>query len=226
MVEGSKQTLIPAVPGVLVRITEEGAVVDFGSNGRHILPIEQTDVIAQAERLRQANLAEHQASLHTQIGDKFWRWDGENLVRLGSDYFKDKKYLVFLYAEPDDASSIERVRQFSRAYEDIEERNPTAEVVLMSAASKVQPFFDQDAPTFPVMTWHMSSGYIYALDQQPGERPAVVITDFSNRIIHHPDQGSPDWESVDLAEWIHNIIEQDQQKLEAEPLRQKFLERE
>lgn len=223
-VEGRERTILPLINGVVVRVSEQGVLADFGSSGRHLFPLEATDILTRAEAIQADPKLKPTPLLQTQIGDKFWRWNGENMQRLGGHYFEHKDYFVFLYAEPQEATSVKAVAKLSQAYDEIVRQSPEAEVVLLSANREVQPFFDQDAPEFPVMVWHMSKGYIYALAHPLDQRPAVVVTDANNRILY-PTEGTADFPEVaDWAGWIHDLIERDQAQLAADPVRAPYLQ--
>lgn len=212
-VDGQAVTLLPEMRAVVIRVTDEGVWLDFGSRGQHLVPVEQTDVPASYEAIRSGALDKPMANLSAQISDKFWRWNGTRLERLGTAYFVGTERLVFLYADPREADSVELVRAFSRAYEAIRAANPGTEVVIIPGNALVQPFFDQDAPLFPVMTWHMAPGYIHALRHGVDDFPMVAITDYENRLIARVPAAEIPQE--DLAGWIHGILERDRAALEA-----------
>jgi len=98
---GRAEPLRAGTPGVLIRVEASGlARVDFSSQGKHEIPIEKTDVVENANRIRRGELEKAEPNFIHAIAPRLVDPTGEKLIPLGPEASADRPGFLCVFADP------------------------------------------------------------------------------------------------------------------------------
>ena len=74
LLEGRDKPMDARIPGILIRVNDDGTlVVEWGSDGRAVVPIDQTDVVVRANRIRSGERYKSGPNVSFSIGNKIFK---------------------------------------------------------------------------------------------------------------------------------------------------------
>jgi hypothetical protein len=102
---GGRATLAPGLAGVLIRIEEGGvARIDFGRDGLAEVPVAETDLVANAERIRLGELAKDSSNFVLDIGPRLVDPAADALRPFGLREAGEYDAFLCVFADPGAAS--------------------------------------------------------------------------------------------------------------------------
>ncbi len=90
-------TLSPRVRGVLVRVEETHALIDFGRDGVHSIPLEETDVLEKAELLWRGDLVKALPNFVHQTKNVWLEWSGDKGRLVELEELQETRAFLLLY---------------------------------------------------------------------------------------------------------------------------------
>jgi hypothetical protein len=99
---GPEQALPSGATGVLIRVEEDGkhARIDFGRDGIHEVPVDQTDLVESANRVRRGELEKLAPNFVLAIGPRLLDSKGDALHPLGFRAASEQRLFLCVFADP------------------------------------------------------------------------------------------------------------------------------
>lgn len=194
---GGGKTLDPRFPGVLVRVEAGGrARIDFGRDGIHDVPLERSDVVDRANRVRLGLEAKQAPNFLYMVGPRLLDAGGERPRPF--PYLEAVAYERFLlvFANVTDADFPKLVESLRP----VAERDDLLTLVFPQGRvsdSDVRERLRAASWHVPFLYDHLSEGYTTTLLEAGTRPPAVMLVSDEGRLIH---QGS--WSPRSRAELL------------------------
>jgi hypothetical protein len=100
---GRAQPLKAGQQGVLIRVQPGGlARIDFSTRGKFPVPIDKTDLVENANRIRRGEIAKELPNFVYAIGARLVDTEAETLRGLPHDLFADRPGFLCVFADPSD----------------------------------------------------------------------------------------------------------------------------
>jgi hypothetical protein len=169
--------------GVLVRVEPDGrARVDFGGDGLHELPIDATDLVDRANRVRRGELEKMAPNLSLAIGTKLWNPAADPPRKFGLDDAMGRPGFLAVFADP----AAEGFADLAAALAPLADRHGVlsvlvpqgrhsdAEVNRRLVALGWKPAFVLD---------YLSAGYTASLIDESSPKPALLLQTNEGRVL-------------------------------------------
>lgn len=170
--------------GILIRVENETALVDFGHNGIHHLSLQDTDFNASfkhgSKRLRGLFSERYEKMFYMPFDLKGLR-HGE----LGSfDYF------VIVYFEFDPALEASLLSNTLAVYDKLFIREYNTQILLLpyGATAPHMTSFIKQKFNYPTVADHLKKSFIYANQHEPMRMEGTVLIDDNGRILYRSFQ--------------------------------------
>ncbi len=99
---GREKPLRAGTLGVLIRVATSGvARIDFGSAGKYEVPVDETDLVEQADRIRRGELEKSAPNFTEAIGTRLVDSAGQQLSALAPAASADRPGFLCVFADPD-----------------------------------------------------------------------------------------------------------------------------
>ena len=176
---------VPAgTKGILIRVENETALVDFGHNGIHHLPLADTDFDAL---FKHGSKRSH--GLFSERYEKMFYMpfdlQGLRYGELGSfDYF------VIVYFEFDPSLEASSLSNILAVYDKLFIREYNTQIMLLpygATAPHMRSFIKQNF-NYPTVADHLKKSFIHANQHEPMQMEGTVLIDDNGRIIYRSFQ--------------------------------------
>jgi hypothetical protein len=97
---GSNRPVAANARGVLIRVEADGARVDFGRDGLHRVPVDATDLVERANRVRTAELAKTAPNFVLAVGTRLVDAASDPPVAVHFDDLLEKNLFLCVFADP------------------------------------------------------------------------------------------------------------------------------
>jgi hypothetical protein len=102
---GQEKSLRKGDAGVLIRVESSGrAVIDFGRDGRHAVPVDETDLLEEANRIRRGEATKLAPNFALAIGPRLVDSSADPPHQLALDESMRRAVFLCVFADPDDAN--------------------------------------------------------------------------------------------------------------------------
>lgn len=169
---------------VLLRVEGDELLLDFGRNGISKVNPKDTDFYTRVHEFMTGTSTKEFPNFALQIGNKmmtFGRGSESGPIR-----FKEAEALeiyILLYLQDYDPDFAQELFNFGLAYDDLKEKWPSIEVVLMPRDRKFYDFGATVGYSVPFIAPHMRAGYINSLQHGIDTPPGFVAVDNNGRIL-------------------------------------------
>lgn len=190
--EGRAKPLRAGQQGVLLRVQAGGRLdVDFGRHGNYVVPVDRTDALENANRIRKGELSKLAPNLTLAIGPRLLTSAGKRLAPLGLEATEGVRGYLLVLADP----SAETFPALAASLAPLAARDGLMTVLLpygtaKSPASKGEA---RDAAVrdaliaagwkVPFLYSHLVSSYRESLLGQDVEPPAVSLQTSEGRVL-------------------------------------------
>ena len=180
---GRTTPLRPEFPGVLIRVEPSGAaLIDFGRDGRHEVPIERTDLLERANRVRRGELEKLGPNLLFSIGPRLL--DSAAETPQPFEYSAAAKHRAFLlvFADPDG----EPFEGLAASLAPLRERAGALTIVFplgRHSDAEVRQELRRIGWKVPFLYDHLSDAYAGTLLPEGTSPPAVLLVTGEGRLL-------------------------------------------
>lgn len=98
---GREQPLPAGSVGVLIRVEASGARIDFSSDGKYGVPVERTDLVERANRIRRGESTKDAPNFTWAIHTRMLDSGADELVALNPELVVDRPGFLCVFADPD-----------------------------------------------------------------------------------------------------------------------------
>lgn len=206
-ISDSDKTIESNYRGILMRVEEEHAVVNFGRYGTHRINIEETNFISSMQELLDADKLKQASQFQDQMFNKFFKLEDEEFVQSVKEDIYVFDYFLLFYADLKTPESEEVVSWFLKNKEVLV--NLSCSPLLMPMDSTEKELLDDIRDlgwTYPSVYHWTYQGHKKALSFDPTPNPSIILIDGSGRMI---SRGS----NTDFLHSVGDIIKEDKKKI-------------
>ena len=174
--------------GMLIRIEQGEAIMDFGRDGIRAVPVDMTDIPASLENEDELKTWEESGHILSQISNKFF-WP-DNMDKVLAQHFVPVDYLFIVYQDVGSESGIEATDALMEVYPDIRAVFSQLEFVtipLDETTEEVLPDLKGSEPAWPVMLPFLAPSYTYVLHHDVTEQTGVLM-DKNGKVLARLDE--------------------------------------
>jgi hypothetical protein len=180
---GRAEPLVPGIAGVLIRVENGGnARIDFGRDGLFEVPIEATDLLANANRIRRGELDKLAANFVLDIGPRLVDSGSETLRPFGVRAAGERSGFLCVFADPSAAGFAD----LAAALAPLRDRERVLTILFAQGshpdAALRERLRSLDWP-IPFMLDHMSEPYTRSLLPEGTPLPAVLLLTREGRVL-------------------------------------------
>lgn len=180
---GSGATLPTEFPGVLVRVESPTlARIDFGRDGVHEVPIDATDLVARAERVRRGELEKTAPNFVWAIGARLLDSSAPALATLSLPRIAANREFLCVFADP----RAEDFPELARALAPLRGRDGV-ETILFPQGQRpdveVYARLRSLGWTVPFVHDHLSEAYTRSLVAEGTPTPSVLLVTDEGRVL-------------------------------------------
>jgi hypothetical protein len=185
---GQLARLSPGRQGILIRAEENGALLDLGGFGVHLIPYEDTDIPSRLEAISAEAGWERSGLLASQLGNKFF-WPA-NHQQTTTRMVQGKDYFLLSYLNIGSPASTEATQTLVEVEPGLTEKYPQLTfwtIPLDSGRAEILKDLEATEINWPVMLPTLTQGYTQSLQHHP-EDPTAVLIDKNGRILLRLEQ--------------------------------------
>jgi len=201
---GRARPLSPGVLGVLIRVESSGAaLVDFGRDGRHEVPVGATDLVERANRIRVGELHKMAPNFVLAIGPRLLDSESATPRTFGVLATSRKRTFLTVFADPD----AEDFPELVEAVAPLREREGLLTILLPQGEhpdSRVRERLRGLGWTVPFVYDHLSEIYSRSLLTEGARLPALLLQTAEGRLLFQ-------------SEWRAGVVGELRSALEAAP---------
>lgn len=179
----------PGTSGVLIRVEPARvARIDFGRDGLHEIPIDRTDLVARANRVREGTLEKLAANFALAIGPRLLDARAEPLAPLGFDEVAAARRFLCVFGDP----STKELRALAKQLAPLRERDGLLTILFPDGArsdAAVAATLRELAWPVPFLFQHLAEPYARTLLDADVPRPALLLQTSEGRLLAGP--GAP-----------------------------------
>jgi hypothetical protein len=196
---GRSEPLAPGMPGVLIRVEESGvARIDFGRDGLHEVPVEATDLVEGANRVRRGELEKLAPNFVLDVGPRLADPSADALRLLGLRAAAAHEAFLCVFADPGAAGFAE----LAGALAPLRERSGLLTVLFAQGEHPDERLREQlRALAWPVpfVLDHLAEPYTRSLLPERMPPPALLLVSPEGRVLLASAWGPPARAALDEA---------------------------
>ena len=180
---GRAEPLVPGIAGVLIRVENNGnARIDFGRDGLFEVPIEATDLLANANRIRRGELDKLAANFVLDIGPRLVDSASESLRPFGVRPAGERSGFLCVFADPSAAGFAD----LAAALAPLSDRERVLTILFAQGSHPDAGLREQlrslDWP-IPFVLDHLTESYTQSLLPEGTPLPALLLVTREGRIV-------------------------------------------
>ena len=188
---GRTQPLRAGARGVLIRVETSGlARIDFGRDGLHAIPVSETDLVAQAERVRIGELQKTAPNFALALGPRLLDPAATPVRPVDFARTSQQRGFLAVFADP----NAEGFAALAKTLAPLRERDGVLTILLPQSTRSDAQIAEQLRSldwTVPFVIGHMSEAYTRSLLAEGIPLPAVALQTNEGRLLYQ-SRWSPD----------------------------------
>jgi hypothetical protein len=181
---GRPEPLRAGTAGVLIRVETGGvARIDFSVEGKYEVPIDETDLVANANRIRRGEIAKHDPNFVHAFGARLLDSAADPLTALRPDTIADRRGFLCVFADP----SGKEFAELAAALRPLDGRGDTLTILFPRGShpdAEVQDRLRAVKWPVPYLYQHLSEPYTRTLVREGTEFPAVILVSSEGRLLY------------------------------------------
>lgn len=181
---GRETPLRAGSTGVVIRVESSGtARIDFSSDGKYEVPIEKTDLVANANRIRRGELAKAQPNFVYTISTRLVDSGSDSLVGFEPDVVADRPGFLCVFADP----SAEEFEHLARALATLRDRHGVLTILFPQGSHPDATTRERLRAlewTVPFVYDFLSEPYTRTLLAENTPLPALLLQTDEGRVLH------------------------------------------
>jgi hypothetical protein len=180
---GGARPLSPGILGVLIRVEASGAaLIDFGRDGRHEVPVGATDLVERANRIRQGELHKMAPNFVLAIGPRLLDSESAEPRTFGVLETSRRRIFLAVFADP----GAEDFPDLAAALAPLRERDGLLTILFPQGEhpdSRVRERLRTLGWTIPFVYDHLSEPYSRSLLAEGVPLPALMLQTGEGRLL-------------------------------------------
>jgi hypothetical protein len=179
------EPLVPGIAGVLIRVEDSGhARIDFGRDGLYEVPIETTDLLENANRIRRGELDKLASNFLLDIGPRLLDSASDSLRPFGLRPAAERSGFLCVFADP----SAQGFTDLAAALAPLRDRQRVL-TILFAQGGHPDALLREQLRSFgwpiPFVFDHMSESYAHSLLPEDTPLPALLLLTREGRVLFH-----------------------------------------
>jgi hypothetical protein len=180
-----REVALPAgSTGVLIRVEAGGvARIDFASDGKYEVPIGQTDLVENANRVARGELGKEAPNFLYAIGARLLDSSSDPLTALRPDTIADRRRFVCVFADPGEKPFADLAAALRR----LKPRDDTATILFpqgkLPDVAVAEQLHKLEWPV-PFVYHFLSEPYTHTLLREGTALPTVMLTTNEGRVLY------------------------------------------
>jgi hypothetical protein len=180
---GRAEPLVPGIAGVLIRVENGGnARIDFGRDGLYEVPIEVTDLLANANRIRRGELEKVASNFILDIGPRLVDSASDSLRPFGLRPAAERSGFLCVFADP----SAQGFTDLAAALAPLRDRD-RALTILFAQGGHPDALLREQLRSLgwpiPFVFDHMAESYTHSLLPEGTPLPALMLVTREGRVL-------------------------------------------
>ena len=180
---GLEKPLGAGTRGVLIRVEDSArARIDFGRNGRFSVPIDATDLVENANRIRRGELTKMAPNFALAIGSRLVDSGAERMLPFGLPAAAERPGFLCVFADP----GAEGFAQLAAALAPLQERNGVLTVLFPEGEhpdAQVRERLRSLGWTVPFLYDFLAESYTRSLLSGGTSLPALILQTNEGRVL-------------------------------------------
>jgi hypothetical protein len=180
--DGAAQ-LVAGTVGVLIRVETGGvARIDFSSDGKYEVPIEKTDLVANAKRIQRGELQKPAPNFIYAFSPRLVDSDAATLTALSPNAISDQRTFLCVFADP----SGKEFAELAKALRPLKERTDVATLLFPQSEQSDAATREQLRAigwTVPFLYNYLSEPYTRTLLREGTPLPTVMLVTNEGRVL-------------------------------------------
>jgi len=217
-VSGDRDIEIPAgTRGVMVRVEADEVILDFGRNGVHRVPIEQTDLVVQAAERKAQGTLDSALFADAMFNKFFLLKDGEAAQCSRAD-FGDSRYFLILYTRlaSDRGDAVREAVEGLMSSSEVGSKDLS--VVLVTFDESERELLDAAKAKqihWPIMFHFLNRAYLNTLHHGASGDPTLALIDRNGRLLARLGSEASESQRRDFVTSLPETLRQDRLRVSA-----------
>jgi hypothetical protein len=181
--QGREKPLGAGSVGVLIRVEEPGtARIDFGRNGRYAVPVDATDLLKNANRVREGELQKTAPNVALAIGSKLVDSRAEGMAPFGLPEVAERPGYLCVFADP----GADDFAELAAALAPLQERHGVLTVLFPEGVhpdAQLRERLRSLGWTVPFLYDFLAESYTRSLLAEDTPLPAVILQTNEGRLL-------------------------------------------
>jgi len=180
---GRAEPLVPGIAGVLIRVENGGnARIDFGRDGLYEVPIEVTDLLENANRIRRGELEKVASNFILDIGPRLVDSASDSLRPFGLRPAAERSGFLCVFADP----STQGFADLAAALAPLRDRQRVLTILFAQGGhpdARLREQLRSLGWAIPFVFDHMSESYAHSLLPEGTPLPALLLVTREGRVL-------------------------------------------